>query len=95
MIKFGLYSYAKTTMTYDAIVHTSVPTTISHFLSQRKRWNLGTVTHNVWMTFIIKNIPLWERISAFVVILQFIILPTFMYCYGRWIYTIIHLAKIK
>jgi cellulose synthase/poly-beta-1,6-N-acetylglucosamine synthase-like glycosyltransferase len=48
---YGLYSYAKTTMTYDAVVKTSVPTTIMHLLSQRKRWNLGTVTHNIWMAF--------------------------------------------
>ena len=56
---FGHYGYAKTSMTYDAIVKTSVPVTISHFLSQRKRWNLGTVTHNIWMTFIVSNIPFW------------------------------------
>ena len=93
MIMFGLYGYAKTSMTYDAIVKTSVPVTIKHFLSQRKRWNLGTVTHNVWMTFKIPNIPLWERISAFMIILQFILMPLLMFCYGRFIALMVRYGK--
>ncbi len=75
-------------MVYDAIVRTSVPLTISHFYSQRKRWNLGTITHNYWMTFKIPNIPLWERISSFFIIMQFLILPTLMYSYARFILTL-------
>lgn len=93
MIMFSLYEYAKTTMTYDAIVRTSVPVTMTHFLSQRKRWNLGTVTHNFWMTFLIPNIPLWERFSCLIVISQFLLLPTFMYCYGRFIYVLVQFGK--
>lgn len=93
MIMFGLYGYSKTSMNYNAVVRTSVPLTLSHFLSQRKRWNLGTVTHNFEMTFKIPNIPLWERISSLMIIIQFLILPTLMYCYARFILMLVRFGN--
>lgn len=80
-------------MIYDAIVRTSVPVTIKHFLSQRKRWNLGTVTHNIYMAFGTPNIPLWERISALTIVLQFLLMPLLMFCYGRFIALIVRYAN--
>lgn len=45
------------------------------------------------MTFNIPNIPLWERVSSFMIILQFLILPTLLYCYARFILMLVRFGQ--
>jgi chitin synthase len=57
---------------------------MSVFLSQRRRWSLGSATHGMWMVFM-PNIPIWERFSSFVFVLTYLITPFFMYSLTTWI----------
>lgn len=70
----SLYPYVKTTQTLKAIAYTVVPMSISVFLSQRRRWNLGANTNDILLTYL-PGINIFERILAFVNVLTFSISP--------------------
>lgn len=88
MLLLKLYGDCHTTCTWDAQAITSVPITPSVFLSQRKRWSLGSATHGFWMIFM-ENIPLFERLSSLVFVLTYILTPFFMYSLVTWLNTIV------
>ena len=69
VIMFSKYRYAKTRLTLEATCLTKSLDTISHFLHQRKRWGLGAVVNNYYMTFKLPNIPLYERLTSIMVLL--------------------------
>jgi chitin synthase len=58
MLLLKHYPKDHTTVNWYAQARTAVPNTINVFLSQRRRWSLGSATHGSWMTFM-PNIPLW------------------------------------
>jgi chitin synthase len=70
----SLYPYVKTTQNLKAISYTIVPTSVSVFLSQRRRWNLGANSNDVLLVYL-PGINIFERISAFISVLTFIIAP--------------------
>lgn len=70
----SLYPHVKTTQTLKAIAYTVVPMSVSVFLSQRRRWNLGANTNDILLTYL-PGIHLFERILAFVNVLTFAISP--------------------
>jgi chitin synthase len=70
----SLYPHVKTTQTLKAISYTIVPTSISVFLSQRRRWNLGANTNDMLLVYL-PGINIFERILAAVNILTFSLTP--------------------
>ena len=70
----SLYPHVKTTQTLKAVAYTVVPTSISVFLSQRRRWNLGANTNDLLLTYL-PAINVFERILAFVNVFTFVISP--------------------
>ncbi len=60
---FQLYPYIKTIQSLKSKVYTKVPLNISRFLSQRKRWNLGTYTNDV-LILLNNNHVFIERIQS-------------------------------
>ncbi len=68
------YSYVNTTQTLYANAYTLVPMNFEIFFSQRRRWNLGTITNDILLLFS-PNILFYERLSAFANILTFTIAP--------------------
>jgi chitin synthase len=87
MLLLKLNPKSHTTVNWKAQCRTSVPNTISVFLSQRRRWSLGSATHGGWMIFM-PNIPIWERFSSFVFVLTYLINPFLMYSAAVWIYVL-------
>ncbi len=83
---FARYRYAKTRLTLDAVCLTKSPETVSHFLHQRKRWGLGAVTNNYYMTFKLDNMPPYERLNSVMVLLLFMFLPLQFAVTGLFIY---------
>ena len=82
------YPSTETTQTLYANAYTTVPLTLNVFLSQRRRWNLGTITND--MLILTKpGIVLYERLSAFSNILSFIISPFILAATVIFIKTII------
>jgi len=70
----SLYPHVKTTQALKAISYTIVPTSISVFLSQRRRWNLGAITNDMLLVYK-PGINIFERISAAVNIFTFSVSP--------------------
>jgi chitin synthase len=70
----SIYPHVKTTQTLKAVAYTVVPMSVSVFLSQRRRWNLGANTNDLLLTYL-PGIHLFERILAFVNVLTFAISP--------------------
>jgi chitin synthase len=70
----SLYPYVKTTQTLKAISYTTVPTSISVFLSQRRRWNLGANSNDILLVYL-PGINIFERILAAVNVLTFTLTP--------------------
>jgi chitin synthase len=64
-LMFQLTPYIKTIQTLNAKVYTKVPLNIKDFLSQRKRWNLGTITNDS-LILCNSNHKIIERFQAFV-----------------------------
>lgn len=62
---FQLTPYIKTIQTLNAKVYTKVPLNLKDFLSQRKRWNLGTFTNDT-LILCNRNHKIIERFQAFV-----------------------------
>jgi chitin synthase len=70
----SLYPYVKTTQTLKAISYTTVPTSVSVFLSQRRRWNLGANTNDMLLIYL-PGINIFERILAGVNVFTFTMTP--------------------
>ena len=70
----SMYPYVQSTQTLKAIAYTSVPTSISVFMSQRRRWNLGAMTNDMLLVYL-SGINIFERISAFVNITTYCLSP--------------------
>ena len=70
----SLYPSVKTTQTLTAISYTMVPTSISVFLSQRRRWNLGANTNDMLLV-VLPGINIFERILACVNVFTFTCTP--------------------
>lgn len=88
MLLLKLYGDCHTTCVWDAQAITSVPVTPSVFLSQRKRWSLGSATHGFWLIFM-DNIPFFERLSSLVFVLTYMLTPFFLFSLSTWLSTII------
>jgi chitin synthase len=70
----SLYPNVQTTQTLKAISYTVVPTSVSVFLSQRRRWNLGANTNDMLLIFL-PGINIFERILALVNVSTFTMTP--------------------
>jgi chitin synthase len=70
----SLYPAVKTTQTLTAISYTVVPTSVSVFLSQRRRWNLGANTNDM-LLIVLPGINIFERILAGVNVFTFTCTP--------------------
>jgi chitin synthase len=70
----SLYPHVKTTQALKAVAYTVVPTTITVFLSQRRRWNLGANTNDLLLIYL-PDINICERILAFVNVVTFALSP--------------------
>ena len=88
MLLLKLYGDCHTTCTWASQALTSVPITPSVFLSQRKRWSLGSATHGLWMVFM-SNIPVFERLSSLIFVTTYVITPFFLYSLVTWLSTIL------
>jgi len=62
---FKIFPYVKTVQCISAKVYTKVPLTIKHFISQRKRWILGTIVNDL-LLLVNKNHSKIERIQSFI-----------------------------
>jgi chitin synthase len=82
------YSYVNTTQTLHANAYTLVPMSFEIFFSQRRRWNLGTITNDI-LLLTSPNILFYERLSAFANILTFTIAPFILVSTAVFIKTII------
>jgi len=69
-----MYPYVESTQTLFANAYTSVPINFSVFLSQRRRWNLGTITNDMLLLFS-NQIKFYERLQSFGNILTFTLSP--------------------
>ena len=67
-LMFKLFPYIKTIQTLNAKVYTKVPLNINSFISQRKRWNLGTFVNDTLILFNINHNKL-ERLQSLINIL--------------------------
>ena len=70
----SMYPYVKSTQNLNAIAYTSVPTSVSVFLSQRRRWTLGAIT-NVMLLAYLPSINPFERAAAIVNVITFCLTP--------------------
>jgi chitin synthase len=70
----SMYPYVKSTQNLKAIAYTNVPTNVNVFLSQRRRWNLGTIANDMLLVYL-PGINLFERISAFVNVFTYSLSP--------------------
>jgi chitin synthase len=70
----SMYPYVKTTQTLKALSYTIVPTSISVYLSQRRRWNLGANSNDLLLVYL-PGINIFERILAAVNVITFTLTP--------------------
>jgi chitin synthase len=61
-----------------AIAYTVPPENFSVFLSQRRRWSLGTTCNNLWLFMYGKNLYITERIIALVQVVAFLLSPLYL-----------------
>lgn len=73
----SLYPNVKTSQTLKAISYTVVPTSVSVFLSQRRRWNLGANSNDMLLIYL-PGINIFERILALVNVSTFTLTPFVM-----------------
>jgi chitin synthase len=64
-LMFQLFPYIKTIQTINAKVYTKVPLNLKHFISQRKRWNLGAFFNDI-LILQNKKHNLIERIQSLI-----------------------------
>jgi chitin synthase len=69
-----MYPHVETTQTLFANAYTSVPMSFNIFLSQRRRWNLGTITNDMLLLFS-NQIKIYERLQSFGNVLSFSLSP--------------------
>jgi len=70
----SMYPHVKTTQNLKAIAYTSVPTNWQVFLSQRRRWSLGSNANDMLLVTL-PGIVFVERISAFVNVVTYSVSP--------------------
>jgi len=70
----SMYPYVKTGQNIKAIAYTIVPTSISVFLSQRRRWSLGANMNDILLVYL-PGINIFERIAAFINCMTFMLTP--------------------
>ena len=68
------YPYVKTTQNLNAIAYTTVPTNWTVFLSQRRRWSLGSNANDM-LLITLPGIVFVERISAFINVCTYSVSP--------------------
>ena len=88
MLLLNRYPNSHTTMEMKAQAITSVPTDLKVFLSQRKRWSLGSSTHGFSMAMM-ENMPFWERTSSFINVFTYLFSPFLGYSMAGWVRTVI------
>lgn len=73
-LMFQLYPYIKTIQSLKSIVYTNVPLNLKIYLSQRKRWSLGSFTNDILLLFNINHNKL-ERFQSLINIIIHLITP--------------------
>ena len=68
------YPYVKTIQSLDAISWTSVPTSISVFMSQRRRWSLGATTNDMLLIYL-PGINIFERFASIINVFTYMLNP--------------------
>lgn len=70
----SMYPHVQSVQALNAVAYTSVPTSMSVFLSQRRRWTLGATTNDMLLIYM-PDINPFERIAAFVNVMTFCFIP--------------------
>jgi chitin synthase len=73
-LMLSMYPYVKTIQSTTAIAYTEVPTTLSVFMSQRRRWSLGATTNDMLLAYL-PGINIFERVSAIVNCVNYVLVP--------------------
>ncbi len=73
-LMLSIYPHVKSIQTLKAIAYTSVPETFNVFISQRRRWSLGSNTNDMMLTYL-PGINIFERILAAINVMTFSIQP--------------------
>ena len=68
------YPYVKTIQSLDAISWTTVPRSISVFMSQRRRWSLGATTNDMLLIYL-PGINIFERIASVINVFTYMLNP--------------------
>jgi chitin synthase len=71
-----------------AIAYTIPPDDFTVFLSQRRRWSLGTTCNNLWLFLYGKNLFFTERLIALVQVFAFIFSPLYLAVNAYLIYVL-------
>ena len=87
-LMLSMYPSVKTRQTLKAIAYTVVPTSISVFMSQRRRWSLGANANDLMLTYL-PGINIFERISACVNVLTYSLAPFIGVATGYFIHSIL------
>ena len=72
-----------------AIAYTIPPDDFAVFLSQRRRWSLGTTCNNLWLFIYGKNLFLTERLIALVQVFAFVFSPLYLAVNAYLIYVLV------
>jgi chitin synthase len=72
-----------------AIAYTIPPDSFTVFLSQRRRWSLGTVCNNLWLFLYGKNLFFTERLLALAQALAFVFSPLYLAVNAYLIYVLV------
>lgn len=83
-LMLSMYPYVRTTQALQATAYTQVPQSVSVFLSQRRRWNLGAAANDMLLVML-PNINFFERISAAVNVLTYAVNP-FIFVATIWFF---------
>jgi chitin synthase len=70
----SMFPHVKTKQNMCAVAYTTVPTSLSIFFSQRRRWSLGATTNDLLLTYL-PGINIFERISAVVNCMNYVLSP--------------------
>ncbi|AGE55788.1 chitin synthase [Acanthocystis turfacea Chlorella virus MN0810.1] len=72
-----------------AIAYTIPPDSFTVFLSQRRRWSLGTMCNNLWLFLYGKNLRFTERLLALAQVLAFLFSPLYLAVNAYLIYVLV------
>ncbi|AGE52531.1 chitin synthase [Paramecium bursaria Chlorella virus CvsA1] len=78
-----------------AVAYTVPPDNFTVFISQRRRWSLGTVCNNLWLFLYGKNLYISERIIALVQVIGFLFSPLYLMVNVYLIYILVSRFDIK